>query len=87
MSIVGPRPERPAFVEGFRRRIPHYDLRHQAPPGLTGLAQLQGGYWASPEDKVAFDLHYAKNHSFLHDIWLIATTVFRPEPKRRRRGP
>jgi exopolysaccharide biosynthesis polyprenyl glycosylphosphotransferase len=80
MSIVGPRPERPVFVDRFRRRMPHYDLRHQAPPGLTGLAQLQGGYWASPEDKVAFDLHYTKTQSLLHDMWLILKTLARPEP-------
>lgn len=84
MSIVGPRPERPAFVEGFRRHIPHYDLRHNAPPGLTGVAQLEGGYWATAEEKAAFDLHYAKTHSFLRDMWLIATTVFRPGTKEDR---
>ena len=79
MSIVGPRPERPVFVDGFRSDIPHYDLRHNAPPGLTGLAQLEGGYWASPEDKAAFDVHYTKTHSFLRDLWLIATTALRAE--------
>lgn len=77
MSIVGPRPERPVFVDQFRKTIPHYDLRHRAPPGLTGLAQISGGYYAKPEDKAAFDLHYAKNHSLLRDLWLIATTAVR----------
>jgi exopolysaccharide biosynthesis polyprenyl glycosylphosphotransferase len=82
MSIVGPRPERPAFVEGFRTHIPHYDLRHTAPPGLTGLAQLEGGYNASAEDKAAFDVHYAKTHSFVRDLWLIAQTLLSPDRAR-----
>lgn len=81
MSLVGPRPERPVFVDRFRNHIPHYDLRHQSPPGLTGWAQVAGGYHASAEEKAAFDLHYAKNHNFLKDLWLILRTAFQPPSK------
>lgn len=83
MSLVGPRPERPVFVDSFRTEIPHYDLRHHYPPGLTGWAQVAGGYYAPPEEKAAFDLHYAKTHNILRDLWLIVRTAF----SGRDRGP
>lgn len=76
MSLVGPRPERPVFVDNFRQNIPHYDLRHLSPPGLTGLAQVAGNYASSPKDKATYDLHYAKSWSWLKDFSIIIQTLF-----------
>jgi sugar transferase (PEP-CTERM system associated) len=78
MSIVGPRPERPEFVEGFKQRIPYYGLRHSVPPGLTGWAQLRYPYGASELDaieKLRFDLFYVKNHGFQFDLMVLLQTV------------
>ncbi len=76
MSLVGPRPERPIFVDQHRQSIAYYDLRHVSNPGLTGLAQVAGSYTSSPEDKAAFDLHYAKSWSWWKDISIIFQTLF-----------
>src|SRR5205823_1582792 len=68
MSFVGPRPERPVFVESLRQAIPYYDERHSVRPGITGWAQVQYGYGASLEDayrKLEYDLFYLKNMSIL----------------------
>jgi len=73
MSLVGPRPERPHFVEQFSARIPGYELRHAVKPGLTGLAQVSGGYATSAEHKLRFDLVYIYNYS----LWLDLEIVFR----------
>ena len=83
MSLVGPRPERPTFVDQNRRTIAHYDLRHTIPPGLTGLAQVAGSYTSPPQDKAAFDLHYAKSWSWWKDVAIIIQTIFqwRSKPK------
>lgn len=78
MSLVGPRPERPEFVEQLQRRIPYYSKRHTIKPGITGWAQLQYGYGASEEDaieKLQYDLYYIKNQSLLLDIMIILQTV------------
>ena len=78
MSLVGPRPERPEFVEGLKERIPYYSERHTVPPGITGWAQLRYGYGASEEDatqKLQYDLYYVKNHSLLLDLLIILQTV------------
>jgi sugar transferase (PEP-CTERM system associated) len=78
MSIVGPRPERPQFVDGFKQRIPYYGLRHSVPPGLTGWAQLRYPYGASEQDaieKLRFDLFYVKNHGFQFDLMVLLQTV------------
>lgn len=75
MSLVGPRPERPEFVDLFRN-IPEYDYRHLLKPGLTGLAQLVGGYSASAADKVRCDLLYLSRRSLLLDLRLLVTTLF-----------
>lgn len=75
MSLVGPRPERPVFVDQHRRDIAFYDLRHLSTPGLTGLAQVAGSYTSSPEEKAAYDLHYATNWSWLKDIVIVIRTV------------
>lgn len=74
MSLVGPRPERPEFIAEFRR-MPHYDLRHLIRPGLTGIAQLTGGYAATVEDKLRCDLLYLNCRSLRMDLSLLALTL------------
>lgn len=75
MSIVGPRPERPFFVEQFSKEIPEYSLRHRVKAGLTGLAQVQGKYNTSVQDKLKYDLLYINGYSFAMDIKLIMQTL------------
>jgi len=78
MSLVGPRPERPEFVEQLQRRIDYYSERHVIKPGITGWAQLRYGYGASEEDaieKLQFDLYYIKNQNLLLDLLIILQTV------------
>lgn len=78
MSFVGPRPERPEFVEGFEERIPFYAERHRIKPGITGWAQLCYPYGASEKDtvhKLEYDLYYVKNYSLFLDISIILGTV------------
>jgi sugar transferase (PEP-CTERM system associated) len=78
MSLVGPRPERPEFVEELRKNIPYYHERHAVKPGVTGWAQLKYSYGASEEDaaeKLQYDLYYIKNQSLLLDIMIILQTV------------
>jgi lipopolysaccharide/colanic/teichoic acid biosynthesis glycosyltransferase len=75
MSLVGPRPERPEFVTQFRQ-LPLYDLRHLIRPGLTGIAQLTGGYAATVEDKLRCDLLYVGSRSLRLDLMLLVQTVF-----------
>ncbi len=77
MSLVGPRPERPVFVEQLSRDIPLYDLRHTVKAGLTGWAQINYRYGASTGDakrKLEYDLHYVKNYHVLRDISIIVQT-------------
>ena len=78
MSLVGPRPERPSFVEQLTNQIPFYAVRHSVKPGLTGWAQVRFSYGASLADarrKLQFDLYYVKNHSLVLDIQIILETV------------
>ncbi len=75
MSFVGPRPERPVFVDEFDRQYPDYHYRHLVKPGITGLAQVAGKYTTSPEDKLRFDLYYIRNYSFFLDIKIILQTI------------
>ncbi len=78
MSLVGPRPERPCFVEQLRQVIPYYDIRHYIKPGLTGWAQVKFGYTSSVEDsmeKVRYDLYYVKNMSIFLDILILFHTL------------
>lgn len=63
MSLVGPRPERPVFVEEFARQNPHFRLRELVKPGLTGLAQVMGRYNTTPQDKLRYDLLYIGRYS------------------------
>jgi len=78
MSFIGPRPERPQFVDDFNARIRYYPLRHCVKPGLTGWAQLRYPYGSSAEDaeeKLKFDLFYVKNHNLLFDLMILIQTV------------
>lgn len=78
MDLVGPRPERPEFVEQLRRRIPFYDLRHIVAPGITGYAQVKYPYAASVEEakeKLQYDLYYVRHLSILLDIYILLLTA------------
>ncbi len=75
MSLVGPRPERPFFVETYQRTIPHYGERFRVRPGLTGLAQVEGRYQTKPEDKLTYDLLYLFNYSLLLDLRILLQTM------------
>lgn len=75
MSIVGPRPERPEFYDVFDTYIIGFRQRMLVRPGLTGYAQVVGGYSLLPEEKIVYDLEYIKKRSFLFDIRLILYTV------------
>lgn len=76
MSMVGPRPERPVFIEEFRRRIPRYMLRHKVPAGLTGWAQVHGWRGDTSIDKrIEFDLYYIENWSLLLDLKIVGMTI------------
>jgi sugar transferase (PEP-CTERM system associated) len=78
MSLVGPRPERPVFVQELRNTIPYYDLRHTVRPGITGWAQTRFRYGASKEDshvKLQYDLFYVKNLSLILDLRIVLHTV------------
>jgi sugar transferase (PEP-CTERM system associated) len=78
MSLVGPRPERPEFVEALKRDIPYYGQRHVVRPGVTGWAQVRYTYGASVEDalqKLQYDLYYIKNSSIALDLFIIFDTI------------
>jgi len=78
MSMVGPRPERPYFVDHLSVIIPSYAQRHKVKPGITGWAQINYPYGASIEDakeKLAYDLHYVNNWSLILDLRILASTV------------
>lgn len=88
MSLVGPRPERPLFVQDFTKRIPNYAARLEVRPGITGLAQVYRGYDATIEDvrrKLAYDLVYIRNMSVLLDIKLMFKTLGKAIPVQLRR--
>lgn len=78
MSLVGPRPERPYFVDQLTRDIPFYAVRHSVKPGVTGWAQVSYHYGASVDDsiqKLQYDLYYVKNHTLFLDIVVLFETV------------
>lgn len=78
MSFVGPRPERPYFVDQLAKQIPFYAMRHSAKPGITGWAQVRYPYGASIDDaieKLQYDLYYVKNHGLFLDIMILISTV------------
>ena len=78
MSLVGPRPERPEFVEQLTAQVPYYGQRHVLKPGLTGWAQIRYTYGASVEDaieKLQYDLYYVKNLSIALDLAIVFETI------------
>jgi exopolysaccharide biosynthesis polyprenyl glycosylphosphotransferase len=76
MSLVGPRPERPVFIDQFRRRIPRYQLRHMVKSGMTGWAQIHGLRGnTSIQKRVEYDLYYIEHWSLLLDLKILARTV------------
>ena len=78
MSLVGPRPERPFFVEQLTHEIPFYAVRHSVKPGITGWAQVCYHYGATVEDaaeKLQYDLYYVKNHSLSLDLLVLFETI------------
>ena len=78
MSIVGPRPERPEFINQLHESIPFYRTRLSVKPGLTGWAQIKYRYGNSTEDalkKLEYDLYYVKNQSVLLDLFIMLRTV------------
>ena len=78
MSLVGPRPERPPFVQQFKERIPQYMLRHRVKSGMTGWAQVNG--WrgnTSIEKRIEYDLYYIENWSLRLDLKILILTIFR----------
>jgi len=75
MSFVGPRPEREVFYNEFKSYIDGFDQRLLIIPGLTGFAQINGGYDLLPEEKIIFDIEYIKKRSILMDLKLILETV------------
>jgi len=78
MSIVGPRPERPFFVEQFKQRVPKYMVKHQVKPGITGWAQVNG--WrgdTSIEKRIECDIYYIENWGVMLDIKIMFATIFK----------
>lgn len=78
MSLVGPRPERPFFVESLIAQVPYYAVRHSVKPGVTGWAQVRYEYGSTIEDsveKLQYDLYYVKNHTLFLDLLILLETV------------
>lgn len=78
MSFIGPRPERPYFVDQLAERIPYYRERHRVKPGISGWAQINYPYGASVEDakhKLEYDLYYAKNYTLAFDLMIFLQTI------------
>jgi len=75
MSLVGPRPERQYFVDQFQQLVPAYEKRHRVRPGITGLAQVCGGYHTDARDKLRFDLIYVSHQSLWLDFLILLRTL------------
>jgi len=81
MSVVGPRPERPYFVEEFRKTIPKYMVKHQVRPGLTGLAQVNGYRGnTSIKKRIEYDIQYVENWRLSLDLKIMLKTIFKHNP-------
>ena len=76
MSLVGPRPERPELVAEITKRVPGYIRRNELPPGLTGLAQVEGRYGTDAEFKLGYDIQYLVNWSLVNDVQILARTIW-----------
>ena len=78
MSLVGPRPERPQFVQKFRDEIPRYMIKHQVRPGMTGWAQINGYRGnTSIEKRIEYDLYYIENWTMVFDMKILILTIFK----------
>lgn len=78
MSLVGPRPERPQFVEKFKEEIPRYMVKHQVRPGITGWAQINGYRGdTSIRKRIEYDLYYIENWTFGFDFKIMFLTIFK----------
>ena len=78
LSFIGPRPERPEFVDELSQKIPHYSMRHIVKPGLSGWAQINFPYGSSVNDsmqKLQYDLYYIKNRSLILEAIIILKTI------------
>lgn len=75
MSLIGPRPERLVFIEEFEKELPDFRNRLQVKPGITGWAQIHGGYELTPKEKLEFDLYYIFNHSLVLDIKIMLKSI------------
>ena len=78
MSLIGPRPERPQYVEKFREEIPRYMVKHQVRPGMTGWAQVNGYRGnTSIRKRIEYDIYYIEHWSVAFDIKILVLTVFK----------
>ena len=75
MSIIGPRPERPSFTAQFSKEIKGFSNRLLVKPGLTGLAQVNGGYDITPKEKLKYDLQYINNVTFFLEMKILLKTI------------
>ncbi|ATF41868.1 sugar transferase [Weissella paramesenteroides] len=75
LSLIGPRPERPKFVEQFVIEVPGFEKRLMVKPGLSGLAQIRGGYDATPAEKLIDDLEYINNFGLIEDLKIFLQTL------------
>ena len=75
MSFIGPRPERPEFIKEFIKYIPDFNDRLLVKPGITGWAQVNGGYSLTPKEKLEFDKYYIQNRGFKLDLLIIVKTI------------
>jgi lipopolysaccharide/colanic/teichoic acid biosynthesis glycosyltransferase len=78
ISFVGPRPERPFFVQRLKKTVPYYKERFTVKPGITGWAQINFGYASSEEEalqKLKYDLYYIKNMSWIMDLVIVFHTI------------
>ena len=78
MSLIGPRPERPQFVQKFEEEIPRYRVKHQVRPGMTGWAQVNGLRGdTSIEERIRYDIYYIENWTFWFDVKILFLTFFK----------
>ena len=75
MSFIGPRPERPELIEEFLKNIPDFNDRLLVKPGITGWAQVNGGYSLTPKEKLEFDKYYIQNRGFKLDLFILLKTI------------
>ena len=75
MSIIGPRPERPELIKEFIKYIPDFNDRLLVKPGITGWAQVNGGYSLTPKEKLEFDKYYIQNRGFKLDLLILLKTI------------